>query len=80
MASQSICDCNTMLIEICHSNISIAYNLYNLLIPDASGEISVDLKFALPGKERQDSVFSGLQVLPNINCEAEHGISSLKFF
>lgn len=69
-----------MLIEIYHSNISIADNLYNLLIPDASGEISVDLKFALPGKERQDSVFSGLQVLPNINCEAEHGIFSPKFF
>ena len=29
---------------------------------DAKENINVDLKFALPGKERQDSVYSGLQV------------------
>lgn len=29
---------------------------------DAKDKINVDLKFALPGKERQDSVYSGLQV------------------
>ncbi|KAJ0969376.1 hypothetical protein J5N97_022253 [Dioscorea zingiberensis] len=34
---------------------------YRDVFEDASEEIQVDLKFALPGKERQDSVFSGLQ-------------------
>lgn len=29
---------------------------------DSKEKIQVDLKFALPGKERQDSVYSGLQV------------------
>lgn len=33
------------------------------LLPDSKVTIHVDLKFALPGKERQDSVYSGLQVL-----------------
>jgi len=32
------------------------------MFPDAGHKISVDVKFALPGKERQDSVYSGLQV------------------
>lgn len=30
---------------------------------DSKDDIDVDLKFALPGKERQDSVYSGLEVL-----------------
>eukprot|EP00262_Sarcandra_glabra_P003201 TRINITY_DN13779_c0_g1_i1.p1 TRINITY_DN13779_c0_g1~~TRINITY_DN13779_c0_g1_i1.p1 ORF type:complete len:303 (+),score=64.81 TRINITY_DN13779_c0_g1_i1:87-995(+) len=34
---------------------------YRDVFEDAVEEIHVDLKFALPGKERQDSVFSGLQ-------------------
>nr|ABB88837.2 4-diphosphocytidyl-2-C-methyl-D-erythritol synthase [Stevia rebaudiana] len=34
---------------------------YQDIFEDARDNISVDLKFALPGKERQDSVFSGLQ-------------------
>ncbi|KAK1300047.1 hypothetical protein QJS10_CPB13g01072 [Acorus calamus] len=34
---------------------------YRDIFEDASKEIHVDLKFALPGKERQDSVFNGFQ-------------------
>lgn len=30
---------------------------------DSKDDIDVDLKFALPGKERQDSVYSGLEVI-----------------
>lgn len=37
------------------------------LISDTKAKIQVDLKFALPGKERQDSVYSGLQVQTNIS-------------
>jgi len=29
---------------------------------DANGDYEMELKFALPGKERQDSVYNGLQV------------------
>ncbi|KAF6147278.1 hypothetical protein GIB67_033940 [Kingdonia uniflora] len=36
---------------------------YRDIFQDVSHKINVDLKFALPGKERQDSVFNGLQVL-----------------
>lgn len=32
------------------------------VVSDAKENINVDLKFALPGKERQDSVYSGLKV------------------
>lgn len=32
------------------------------IFSDAKEKIQVDMKFALPGKERQDSVYSGLQV------------------
>ncbi|PKA56632.1 2-C-methyl-D-erythritol 4-phosphate cytidylyltransferase, chloroplastic [Apostasia shenzhenica] len=34
---------------------------YKDVFGDAMEEIEIDIKFALPGKERQDSVFSGLQ-------------------
>ncbi|CAN0899431.1 2-C-methyl-D-erythritol 4-phosphate cytidylyltransferase, chloroplastic [Linum grandiflorum] len=34
---------------------------YSDVFEDAEEDIDVDLKFALPGKERQDSVYSGLQ-------------------
>lgn len=34
---------------------------YQDVFEDASEEIKIDLKFALPGRERQDSVFNGLQ-------------------
>nr|AOX15282.1 2-C-methyl-D-erythritol4-phosphate cytidylyl transferase [Withania somnifera] len=34
---------------------------YQDIFEDAKENIQVDLKFALPGKERQDSVYSGLQ-------------------
>ncbi|ERM99786.1 2-C-methyl-D-erythritol 4-phosphate cytidylyltransferase, chloroplastic [Amborella trichopoda] len=34
---------------------------YEDIFEDTTQEICVDLKFALPGKERQDSVFNGLQ-------------------
>ncbi|CAI9769264.1 unnamed protein product [Fraxinus pennsylvanica] len=34
---------------------------YQDIFEDAKDSIHVDLKFALPGKERQDSVYSGLQ-------------------
>lgn len=34
---------------------------YKDIFEDAKGNTNVDLKFALPGKERQDSVYSGLQ-------------------
>ncbi|KAG6778389.1 hypothetical protein POTOM_018249 [Populus tomentosa] len=37
---------------------------YKDIFEDSQEQINVDLKFALPGKERQDSVYSGLQVLP----------------
>lgn len=33
-----------------------------LEVSEAKEKINVPVKFALPGKERQDSVFSGLQV------------------
>ena len=33
-----------------------------IFVPETKGKINVDLKFTLPGKERQDSVYSGLQV------------------
>lgn len=33
------------------------------LLPDTRDKIPVDLTFTVPGKERQDSVYSGLQVL-----------------
>lgn len=32
------------------------------MLLDAKENINVDVKFALPGKERQDSVYSGLEV------------------
>lgn len=35
---------------------------------DSKDDIRVDLKFALPGKERQDSVYSGLEVLLLVSC------------
>lgn len=37
-------------------------NLLCVFRIDTKEKIQVDLKFALPGKERQDSVYSGLQV------------------
>ncbi|KAJ4717647.1 2-C-methyl-D-erythritol 4-phosphate cytidylyltransferase [Melia azedarach] len=36
---------------------------YKDIFEDAEEEITVDLKFTLPGKERQDSVYSGLQAV-----------------
>lgn len=33
-----------------------------VLFLDAKENIHIDVKFTLPGKERQDSVYSGLQV------------------
>ncbi|EEF42983.1 2-C-methyl-D-erythritol 4-phosphate cytidylyltransferase, chloroplast precursor, putative [Ricinus communis] len=36
---------------------------YQDVFEDAKENINVDLKFALPGKERQDSVYSGLQAV-----------------
>nr|XP_043607369.1 2-C-methyl-D-erythritol 4-phosphate cytidylyltransferase, chloroplastic [Erigeron canadensis] len=36
---------------------------YQDIFEDSRGKINVDLKFALPGKERQDSVYSGLQTI-----------------
>ncbi|KAL2513857.1 2-C-methyl-D-erythritol 4-phosphate cytidylyltransferase [Forsythia ovata] len=36
---------------------------YQDIFEDAKDSIQVDLKFALPGKERQDSVYSGLQAI-----------------
>ncbi len=41
----------------------ISTNVWVCLPADAAKTISIPLKFALPGKERQDSVYSGLQVL-----------------
>ncbi|KAM7478641.1 hypothetical protein LguiA_026854 [Lonicera macranthoides] len=40
----------------------------SLKVPNTKGKIQVDLKFALPGKERQDSVYSGLQAV-DLNSE-----------
>lgn len=34
-----------------------------MIFSDAKENINVNLKFALPGKERQDSVYNGLQVI-----------------
>jgi 2-C-methyl-D-erythritol 4-phosphate cytidylyltransferase len=34
---------------------------YNDIFEDVKGNCQVELKFALPGKERQDSVYNGLQ-------------------
>lgn len=36
---------------------------YQDIFEDARAKINLDLKFALPGKERQDSVYSGLQAI-----------------
>ncbi|XP_056163264.1 2-C-methyl-D-erythritol 4-phosphate cytidylyltransferase, chloroplastic isoform X2 [Syzygium oleosum] len=36
---------------------------YRDIFEDTKEKVQVDLKFTLPGKERQDSVYSGLQVL-----------------
>nr|ACI16377.1 4-diphosphocytidyl-methylerythritol 2-phosphate synthase [Catharanthus roseus] len=36
---------------------------YQDIFEDTKAKIQVDLKFALPGKERQDSVYSGLQAV-----------------
>ncbi|OAY31855.1 hypothetical protein MANES_14G146200v8 [Manihot esculenta] len=41
---------------------------YQDIFEDTKENISVDLKFALPGKERQDSVYSGLQEV-DLNSE-----------
>lgn len=36
------------------------------MFSDTTEKIQVELKFTLPGKERQDSVYSGLQVHANL--------------
>ncbi|XP_021297227.1 2-C-methyl-D-erythritol 4-phosphate cytidylyltransferase, chloroplastic [Herrania umbratica] len=41
---------------------------YNDIFEETKDKINVDLKFTLPGKERQDSVYSGLQTVDS-NCE-----------
>lgn len=41
---------------------------YQDIFEDAKENIHVDLKFALPGKERQDSVYSGLEAI-DLNSE-----------
>ncbi|KVI01704.1 4-diphosphocytidyl-2C-methyl-D-erythritol synthase [Cynara cardunculus var. scolymus] len=41
---------------------------YQDIFEDTREKINVDLKFALPGKERQDSVYSGLQAI-DLNSE-----------
>ncbi|XP_065872819.1 2-C-methyl-D-erythritol 4-phosphate cytidylyltransferase, chloroplastic-like isoform X2 [Euphorbia lathyris] len=41
---------------------------YQDIFEDAKEKINIDLKFALPGKERQDSVYSGLQAI-DLNSE-----------
>ncbi|WCJ41957.1 2-C-methyl-D-erythritol 4-phosphate cytidylyltransferase chloroplastic [Euphorbia peplus] len=41
---------------------------YRDIFEDTIENISIDLKFALPGKERQDSVYSGLQAI-DLNSE-----------
>ncbi|KAH6772624.1 Nucleotide-diphospho-sugar transferases superfamily protein [Perilla frutescens var. hirtella] len=41
---------------------------YQDIFEDAKENIPVDLKFALPGKERQDSVYSGLEAI-DLNSE-----------
>lgn len=41
---------------------------YKDIFEDSQEQINVDLKFALPGKERQDSVYSGLQEV-DLNSE-----------
>ncbi|KAL6494453.1 hypothetical protein OROGR_031253 [Orobanche gracilis] len=46
---------------------------YQDIFEDAKANILVDLKFALPGKERQDSVYSGLEVInPNSDLVCIH--------
>ncbi|KAK8479366.1 hypothetical protein V6N11_027618 [Hibiscus sabdariffa] len=39
-----------------------------IFVPETKDKINVDLKFTLPGKERQDSVYSGLQAI-DLNSE-----------
>ncbi|XP_042064666.1 2-C-methyl-D-erythritol 4-phosphate cytidylyltransferase, chloroplastic-like [Salvia splendens] len=41
---------------------------YRDIFEDARDNIHIDLKFALPGKERQDSVYSGLEAI-DVNSE-----------
>ncbi|KAL6552293.1 hypothetical protein OROHE_007657 [Orobanche hederae] len=46
---------------------------YQDIFEDAKENILVDLKFALPGKERQDSVYSGLEAInPNSDLVCIH--------
>lgn len=56
--------------SVCHvqdylSTEMLKLHLHHLIVKsgaEAGRDISIPLKFALPGKERQDSVRSGLQV------------------
>ncbi|RHN65147.1 putative 2-C-methyl-D-erythritol 4-phosphate cytidylyltransferase [Medicago truncatula] len=44
---------------------------YNHIFQDAKGNCQPDLKFALPGKERQDSVYNGLQECATVDPNSE---------
>ncbi|KAK7363910.1 hypothetical protein VNO77_06071 [Canavalia gladiata] len=44
---------------------------YRDIFEDAKGNDEVELKFALPGKERQDSVYSGLQECAAVDSNSE---------
>lgn len=49
------------VVPLCQS----LWELYELIychLSETKEKVEVDIKFTLPGKERQDSVFSGLQV------------------
>ncbi|WJX92076.1 2-C-methyl-D-erythritol 4-phosphate cytidylyltransferase [Trifolium repens] len=44
---------------------------YNDIFEDVKGNCQAELKFALPGKERQDSVYSGLQECAAVDSNSE---------
>ncbi|KAK2406362.1 2-C-methyl-D-erythritol 4-phosphate cytidylyltransferase, chloroplastic [Trifolium repens] len=44
---------------------------YNDIFEDVKGNCQVELKFALPGKERQDSVYNGLQECAAVDSNSE---------
>jgi len=48
------------LVSFCKPCTSLLV-INNLFFSDAMGNYQAELKFALPGKERQDSVYNGLQ-------------------
>ncbi|KAL3515773.1 hypothetical protein ACH5RR_022675 [Cinchona calisaya] len=64
----SICDLHCSFFTFCgipevKEIVVVCDPSYQDIFEDAKQKIHIGLKFALPGKERQDSVYSGLQAV-----------------